>query len=169
MKNAACSRRLDRRRRAHQRAGFTAVEIAVTCALVVILAGISIPAYLKMRTDAQITEAKAQLEIIAAAVKQLAWDTGKWPGGIRREVQGNPEVWDLTVAQAGLLKNDPARFPNWQGAYIDEIPRDPWGSRYFFDPDYTIKGKMRPVVGSFGPNRSGPNRYDYDNVYIVLD
>lgn len=153
----------------HRRLAFTLVEVVVACLIVSLLASMAVPHFLKMRTDAQVTEAEINLEMIAAAVKQLAWDTGKWPGGIPREVLGNPEVWDLTVSAAGLQKVDAWRFPNWRGAYIDDIPLDPWGSKYFFDPDYTHEGKARPVVGSFGPNRQGRNVYDKDNVYILLD
>ena len=152
-----------------RRSGFTLIEVVIASLIVVMLTTIAVPHFLKMRDEAQITEAEINLNMIAAAVKQLAWDTGKWPGGIPREVPGNPEVWDLTVENAGLLKVNPSRFPNWEGAYIDEIPKDPWGSNYFFDPDYSHNGVMRPVVGSFGPNRRGRNIYDNDNVYILLD
>ena len=54
----------------------------------------------------------------------------------------------------------------------DPLPtsrKDPWGSDYFFDPDYRINGVMWPVVGSFGPNRVGPNQYDSDDIYYIVD
>jgi general secretion pathway protein G len=152
-----------------QRLGFTLLEVMIACAIAVMISAIAVPHFVKMRTDSQIAEAEIHLSMIAAAVKQLAWDTGRWPGGIPRERLGNPEVWDLRISAAGLLKADAWRFPNWEGAYLDEIPKDPWGSDYFFDPDYTVNGRARPVVGSFGPNRRGRNVYDKDNVYVLLD
>jgi hypothetical protein len=91
-----------------------------------------------------------------------------WPGGLDRGVSQNPETWDLTTADAGLLAND-GDFENWQGPYLPSIVLDPWGSPYFFDPDYRIGSVNRVVVGSFGPNRRGRNIYDSDNVYVLLD
>ena len=59
-------------------------------------------------------------------------------------------------------------FKDWQGPYLPAVPLDPWGSPYFFDPDYMIDGVNMVVVGSLGPNRTGANRYDEDNLYAVL-
>ena len=70
-------------------------------------------------------------------IEQLAWDTGKWPGGIARNIQGNAETWDLTTSSAGILSAGSA-YANWQGPYAPEVPLDPWGNKYFFDPDYRI-------------------------------
>jgi len=130
---------------------------------------IAVPTFVKVRKSVKINQAEAQLNILSAAVWQLAWDTGKWPDGLDCSVPGNPETWDLTGADAGLLVANSNKFPKWQGPYVPDIPADPWGSQYFFDPDYSIAGVMRPVVGSFGPNCQGRNQYDDDNIYIVLN
>ena len=65
-----------------------------------------------------------------------------------------------------LATNDD--FPDWTGPYLDEMPVDPWGNDYFFDPDYRIDGVKQMVIGSSGPNGSGLNVYDEDNIIIIL-
>jgi prepilin-type N-terminal cleavage/methylation domain-containing protein len=150
-----------------RRLGFTLLEMMFTVAVISVLLMIAIPAISKAREKTSIEKAKADVEIIAAAVQQLAWDTGKWPGAIARNVDQNPEVWDLTQASAGLLAPH-AGYGNWKGPYLPEIKPDPWGMPYFFDPDYTTGGKVRVVVGSFGPNRIGRNVYDSDNIFVIL-
>ena len=66
-----------------------------------------------------------------------------------------------------LLTSNETAF-NWNGPYIKSIRKDPWGSDYFFDSDYLINGQDYAVIGSFGPNKVGPNQYDSDDVIIIL-
>jgi len=149
--------------------GWTTVEIMIAVIIIGLLAAIAVPLMSKARRSARNKQAETDVQILAAAILQLAWDTGKWPGGLDRSVPGDPEITDLTTADAGLILVDSNKFPNWKGPYVREILRDPWGARYFFDPDYRISGVMRPVVGSFGPNGSALNVYDDDNIYVTLD
>lgn len=133
-----------------------------------VLLGVAIPHFGKSRNLARTEQAKSDLEMLSNAILQLAWDTGKWPGGSDRSVPGDLEVWDLTTSAAGL-RSATAGFTGWKGPYIAKVPLDPWGSKYFFDPDYRISGVNRVVVGSFGPNKVGPNYYDQDDIYVRLD
>ncbi|MCX7591647.1 MAG: type II secretion system protein GspG [Kiritimatiellae bacterium] len=149
-----------------RKSGFTTIEIGIVLGLVAVLVAIAIPSLARIRRNARIEEARSTLEMIHAAVRQLAWDTGKWPGGTACS-QRTGECWDLTTGAAGLLSND-GRFSNWQGPYISKVPKDPWGSNYFFDSSYRINGQMKVVVGSFGPNRVGPNKFDSDDIVLVI-
>lgn len=149
------------------REGLGLLEIMVVLSVVGVVLAIAVPHFTKARLESKKKAAKAHLELIASAVTQLAWDTGEWPGGISRAVQQSAELWELGTAAAGLRSAD-SRFSNWQGPYIDKIPLDPWGKPYFFDPDYRIKGVDRVVVGSFGPNKVGPNLYDSDDIYVIV-
>jgi type II secretory pathway pseudopilin PulG len=139
--------------------------IAVT--VVAVISAIAVPWYSKVRQDARAKQAQVDLQILSNAIRQLAWDTGQWPGGEARDSYGNLEFSDLSAAACGLLNAD-NRFSGWDGPYIPKVPEDPWGSGYFFDADYRVGDQWRVVVGSYGPNRVGPNRYDSDDIYIIL-
>lgn len=151
-----------------KKSGFTLVEIAVVVAIIGFLAAIAIPAILKGVQDSKIKEAQTELEMISTAVLQLAWDTGKWPNGLPRTQGGSAERWDVSEARCGLLDTD-GKYGDWKGPYYDGETKDPWGNPYFFDPDFRVDGVMRVVVGSFGPNGSGRNMYDEDDIYVLLD
>lgn len=148
--------------------GWTVLEMMIVVLIIGVLVAVAIPAIAKSRDTARAEQAKADLQILSNAILQLAWDTGKWPGGADRNVSSSDETWDLTTAAAGLLSATNS-FVGWKGPYLAKIPLDPWGSKYFFDPDYRISGVNRVVVGSFGPNKAGPNYYDEDDIYVRLD
>lgn len=139
----------------------------IVVAIIGLLAAIAISSLVKVRAVARENIVHNDLRLISDAVDQLAFDTGKWPGGLPAGPVANPEVWDLNTTNAGLLAGD-SSFPHWKGPYIRRVPVDPWGSDYFFDPDYRIGGTMYPTVGSFGPNRRGRNVYDDDNCYVIM-
>ena len=148
--------------------GWTVIEIMIVVLVIGVLLGVALPHVGKSRDAARTEQAKADLAMLSNAILQLAWDTGKWPGGLDRSVTGDVETWDLSTASAGLLSTN-SSFAGWKGPYLPRIPLDPWGSRYFFDPDYRIGSADRVVVGSFGPNKVGANVYDGDNIYVILD
>ena len=148
--------------------GFTLVEIMVVVSVVGLLAGMGAFAARKGVQNSRIRQAKTELSMISTAVLQLAWDTGKWPNGRPRTNGGSAERWDISPASCGLMDTD-GSYDNWKGPYYDGALRDPWGNRYFFDPDYRINGVNHVAVGSFGPNGLGPNRYDSDDIYVILD
>jgi len=127
-----------------------------------------VPGVRTVRRNADIKHAEADLAMIEAAIRKLAWDTGRWPTGYSKNQSGWKEVWDLTSPGCGLMATDDT-YPNWKGPYISRIPNDPWGNPYFVDTDYWHGGRWRVAVGSFGPNGRGRNRYDKDNVFIFLD
>ena len=153
--------------------GFTLVEIAVVTMIVGLLATLATLAIMKSFQNSRIKQAETELEMISVAVLQQAWDTGKWPNGRIRTGGGSEEMWDISVARCGLMDTD-GNYNNWKGPYYEGAILDPWGNPYFFDPDYRHReesGTLRNavVVGSFGPNGVGRNRYDSDDIYVLLD
>lgn len=157
-------------REKNMRAGFTLLEILIVVSIIGLLAGIGSLSMVKIRERAKIDEANIQLEMISAAALELAWDTGRYPNKARRNTtDSNDEIWDLTEDEAGLLATDGDFTSKWEGPYLDDIPEDPWGNDYFFDPDYKIKGVVHAVIGSFGPNGVGRNKYDDDDIYVIID
>ena len=147
-----------------KKSGFTLVEIMIVVAIVGILASMGVLAIMKSVNTSKTKNTQAELEMLSAAVLQLAWDTGRWPNGKPRNVGSSAEIEDLSQASCGLLANDGSFGNNWKGPYYDGSLEDPWDNNYFFDPDYTYKGNVIPVVGSYGPNGEGLNKYDSDDV-----
>jgi general secretion pathway protein G len=150
--------------------GFTLIELCIVVAILGILAAISFLGVQSYRERAMIAKARAEIDQIAKAILLLQVDTGRWPGG---QIPGGPvgsgnEISDLNQPSAGLCFRD-GRFPNWNGPYYPcPIPKDPWGNNYIFDSDYFINGSSRVAVSSGGPNQSGTNVYDEDNVVKIL-
>lgn len=143
------------------------IEIMLVIAIIGILAAIAIPNFLSYREKGRLARALLELRSIGTAISVLAVDTGMWPH--KRpvgDVSGN-EVWDLNSPGAGMVATD-GGYPGWNGPYLANVPRDPWGNNYFFDNDYTINGQYVVAIGSFGPNGVGPNNYDADNIIVII-
>ena len=150
--------------------GFTLVELLVVIAIIGVLATLGTAAYSGARNQARTAKAKHDIDTIVTAVKMLESDTGYWPG--RQTVDQTAashgsEIWDLSTPAAGLVQTD-GHYSNWNGPYIGTMPIDPWGHKYFYDPDYTVGTTKHVVIGSFGPNGVGQNVYDSDNVYKIM-
>lgn len=112
------------------------------------------------------------------AIELLYDDTGQHPAHLSPSpcVQ-DPERY-LDLCSAGLICTD-GGFPDWNGPYISIVPRDPWGNRYIFDADFRCNtgvlgcegipnGVTVRAIHSGGPNGSGINSYDSDNIVLVL-
>ena len=147
----------------------------VVLAVIGMLASLVIAQVRQARRSAHEVKARAEVSQIRKAISMLENDTGAWPGhqtigNIQSGISGN-EMWNLNVPEAGLAATDGA-FVRWRGPYMTTIPLDSWGNHYFFDPDYDIDPgageTWAAVVGSFGPNGTGQNVYDSDNIYEIL-
>ena len=147
--------------------GFTLLELLVNLAIIGILIAVAIPVYNAFRDKAKTAGAKSDLHTIRLTVEQLANDTEKWPGPSDVGKVSSREVWDLNSDDAGLVQAG-KKFSNWKGPYLNSIPKDPWGSDYFFDGDYAIGGTKYAIVGSFGPNRCCQNKADSDDIILKL-
>lgn len=162
-----------------KKSGFTFIEIMIVTIIIGLMASLGTLAITASVRNSRIRSAEAELEILSAAILQLAWDTGKWPNGKPRTAPGSVEMWDISGDNCGLLGND-GTYDNWEGPYYEGPTEDPWWTvsasqrKYFFDPDYRITAEDGTVqnaivVGSFGPNGQGRNLYDSDDIYVRLD
>ncbi len=158
--------------------GFTLIELLVVIAIIGLVASIILVSLNSAREKARIASTQAELSQFYLAIELLYDDTGQHPRHLSPSpcVQ-NPELY-LDTCRAGLECTD-GGFPDWNGPYIPKVPEDPWGNRYIFDPDYRCNsgvlgcegipnGTMTRTIHSGGPNGSGINGYDSDNIVLVL-
>ena len=154
-------------KRCLDRSGFTLVELIVVVAILSVIMVSALFGYNSFREKARKVQVQAQLKKVKFAIENLALDTEQWPGPNPVGELASKNVWDLNAGAAGLVQaNDD--FDNWNGPYIDAIPKDPWGSDYFFDPNYRIGSDGFVVIGSFGPNKTGKTLDDGDNIVLIL-
>lgn len=170
--------------------GFTIIELLVVIGIIGVLAMIAVTAVQQARSKGNNGRVAADLDQMRKAMALLEADVGKWPNGCPSERSSNPEV-RLDNAQAGLrlvpVAGDQGDgcvwtagdIAKWKGPYIDRVT-DPWGSSYYFDPDYYPRQNCPgfpnnvpaiPVVFSPGPNKAGTGvtgSYDCDDIYARL-
>jgi general secretion pathway protein G len=110
-----------RSRRPRWRNGFTLIEMLVVLVLLGLLAGLIGPQLFGRVSDARITTARTQIELIGVALDSYRLDNGAYP----------------TTAQGlDALVIRPARqpaAPNWRGPYLRKaLPADPWSRPYLY-------------------------------------
>lgn len=103
---------------------FTLIEVVVVIVILVTLAGIATPLYMKNIEKANIGAAKTQLGLIEDALDQYNIDVGVYPSDLQ-----------------GLIQNID-ESERWHGPYFKKsaIPKDPWGRDYI----YAYPGEHNP-------------------------
>ncbi|MEA3227324.1 MAG: type II secretion system major pseudopilin GspG [Planctomycetota bacterium] len=130
--------RKDRKKRI--RHGFTMVELMAMLIIIGLLATLVVTKVSSQVDKARITTTKANVKMLASAVRQFRMDTGQYPS----EDMG---LIDL-IEQPMDLPED-----RWQtGGYLEttELPIDGWGNEFVFQL-YPESGKEFVII-SFGPD-----------------
>ena len=104
-----------------RQSGFTLIELLVVLVILGLLAGLVGPKVVSYLGRGKADTAKLQIEQLAAAMDLYLLDVGRYPAA------------DEGIG--ALLHND-AGAKNWRGPYLrkDEIPLDPWGNEFHYEP-----------------------------------
>ena len=157
--------------------GFTLIELLVVISIIGLLSSVVLTSLTSAKNKARIARSRSDLNQIRTAMILLENDTGLHPAKISTDpcVQ-NPEVY-FDSCEAGIQCTD-GGFPGWNGPYMNAVPLDPWGTNYYFDPDYTCTDQIgcerftsgtvtRAIVG-FGPNKAEDYGPGSDDITLVL-
>ena len=150
--------------------GFSLIEIVIVVAVLSLLAMLAVQAMLKSYRMTQINKAKSDIAKLHDSMKSLIWDTGYWPGGAQpiSDKDTDTEFMQLDAIESSLMENS-HNHPNWDGPYMDYVPRDPWGNSYFLDTKYYPNGigqtPVISIIGSLGPGGKGQPDYHENNIY----
>ena len=108
--------------------GFTLIEVMVVIVILGVLAALIVPKVMSRPDEARITAAKQDIGSIIQALKLYKLDNQRYPTA----EQG---------LQALLAKPTVGPIPgNWK-TYLDQLPKDPWGTPYvYLNPG--IKGEV---------------------------
>ncbi|MBC8464846.1 MAG: prepilin-type N-terminal cleavage/methylation domain-containing protein [Parcubacteria group bacterium] len=163
--------------------GFTLIELLVVIAIIGLLSSVVLASVKSARDKANVSRAKADLEQIYKAVMFLEDDTNQRPGGYTasgcylESVPSNGNGIVVGSVNAGIVQSD-GRFSGWDGPYMSATPIDPWGNQYIYDSAYRCSGgeyeeecpsgEWISAIHSGGPDGSGTNIYDTNNIIRVL-
>ena len=108
-------------RRAHRRRGFTLIELLVVIVVLGVLATLVAPNVFRHVGTAKEATARAQIEMLGAALDAYRLDAGRYP----TTEQGLAALWQQPTTEP--------RPMNWRGPYLRKpVPADPWGTAYVY-------------------------------------
>ncbi len=123
--------------------GFTLMEALIVVAVIIIIAGIAIPRVLSFLEKSKVNLAKAEIETMGSAIREVIKDTGSY-------------IENLD--QLGDASSPGEDFSPWWGPYVSSLPtdiKDPWGTEYVY-LFWDRKGnKKDPHLGNFPPGPPG--------------
>ena len=141
--------------------GFTLIELMVVILIIGLLATIVVQNLRSATDKAKRVKAQADISQLKSALDRYYLDVGSYP---------NSDQGLNALVATPTAGGDPPH--DWSGPYIEKIPPDPWGNRYFYQSDgdsYVLKsfgadgveggtGKNADIDGSSGGG--GSSRLD---------
>lgn len=131
---------------ANRQRGFTLIEIMVVVIVIALLGAMIGPTLFKRVQQAEETRVAQDIRVIESALKFYRLDNYRYP------TQGQ-----------GLkaLVEKPSGADRWNGPYLEELPKDPWGNIY----QYAYPGKHGKEINVFtygADNKEGGSDSDQD-------
>jgi general secretion pathway protein G len=107
--------------RSTPRIGFTLIEILVVIVMIAILATLVAPNVFRHVGTAKDATARAQIEMLGAALDAYRLDNGRYP----TSEQGLSALWQQPTSEP--------RPASWRGPYLrKDVPLDPWNHAYVY-------------------------------------
>lgn len=100
--------------------GFTLIEIMIVVVILSVLASFIIPRIVSRPDQARVVKAQQDMRALESALHMYRLDNYRYPN---------------TNQGLQALVNKPSSQPepaNWQQAYLDRMPTDPWGQPYLY-------------------------------------
>jgi general secretion pathway protein G len=117
--------------RGRRRGGFTLIELLVVIVVLGVLATLVAPNIFRHVGTAKETTARAQIEMLGAALDAYRLDTGRYP----TTEQGLAALWQEPAVEP--------RPTSWRGPYLRKtVPLDPWGNAYVYQAPGTARGTV---------------------------
>jgi general secretion pathway protein G len=134
-----------------RRRGFTLIELLVVIVVLGVLASLVAPNIFRHVGTAKEVTARAQIEMLGAALDAYRLDTGRYPS----TEQGLAALWQQPTADA--------RSDNWRGPYLRKpVPLDPWGNAYVYRAPGTSSGTGYDLLSTGADGRGGGTGEDAD-------
>ena len=112
--------------------GYSLMEILIVLAIMGMLVAIVGPKMLGFMSGAKLKAAHAQMVTLKQALEAVNLDIGRYPS--------DQEGLSLLAASPG------GGVANWNGPYMDRVPKDPWGNDFV----YNIVPGGEPKITSLG-------------------
>lgn len=101
--------------------GFTLIELLIVMVILVLLASLVGPRLFGQLGAAKGKAARAQIEMLGAALDTYRLDMSKYP------------LTEQGIAALSVAPVDPVVAANWRGPYLKKVvERDPWGNNYVY-------------------------------------
>jgi general secretion pathway protein G len=129
---------VQRKKRAARRSGFTLMEVLVVVAILVVLAGIAVPLYLRYADEARVSAARLSCRNLSQAVESYKLKYGDFPANLEMLAQVQGDGSPPYIEPAALV--------------------DPWQRRFEYAPQGPHNASLgKPDIWSQGPRPGDPN------------
>ncbi len=139
-----------------QQSGFTLIEIMVVVVILAVLGALVVPKILENVDKARVTRAQSDIRAIQTALDLYRLDNFKYP----TTEQG---------LQALVRQPSDPTITNYRaGGYLPSLPKDPWGTPYFYlSPG--ADGRDYDIISYGRDGKPGGEGYDADISTSTLD
>ncbi len=152
-----------------KKSGFTLIELLVVIGIIVLLAGIVMPNFMKQIDKAKKTRARADIHSLENALAMYQVDYGVYPGdgdvggtnlsGANHNIREDGELEDMLQTSG----------TNGRGPYLSkDIPKDPYGTEYKYTAPGSSGTHHNPLTNrgydlwSFGKDKADDSGDDDD-------